>query len=88
MATSTSQWPEVPLKLTGGERVAFDYEISTANMTVGTIFASILLDITDYTVIPECISEEYSLNLDIFAISDCSYTNYPRARYHINFLEW
>ena len=66
VASVTTQWPDVPLKITGGERIAFDYEINTTNMTVGVTFASVILNVTDLTSIPECVPDKYGLTLDAF----------------------
>ena len=58
------QWPDVPLKLTSGERIAFDYAINTTNMKAGVTFATVFFNVTDYISIPGCFSDKYALPLD------------------------
>lgn len=57
-------WPQAPVKLPSGEKIAFDYAINTTKLGVGVTFSTVYFNVSDYEPIPDCFSERYALPFD------------------------
>lgn len=56
-------WPYVPLKLSSGERIAFDFAINASRVGVGVTYGTVYFNISDYESIPHCFSQRRALAL-------------------------